>query len=123
MNKFCRGTESGRYFQEPIESRRLGCGPRMIWLHSLKPEWTLMSPCWKLRPKVLTTSQLKTLHSEMIRKSRSDEWFSRTQNVLGKLPQSLLAILSNDRGGQILATQEFRRLGRLRKTKLESGQL
>ncbi|MBP2412280.1 hypothetical protein JOF48_001079 [Arthrobacter stackebrandtii] len=117
----------------------------------------------------------ETVHSEMTRKARTDERFSRTQSVLGKLPRALLEILNDDaagplsesferiakmpmsgrikngkdlgemmvvahaatqaergydvtvliddRGGQLLASHESRRLGRLRTAEPQTGQL
>ncbi|GAA4663220.1 hypothetical protein [Arthrobacter cryoconiti] len=41
----------------------------------------------------------ETVHAEMTRKAGTDTRFERTRNVLGKLPERLLAILSDDMTG------------------------
>ncbi|WP_038469773.1 hypothetical protein [Arthrobacter sp. PAMC 25486] len=53
----------------------------------------------------------ETVHSEMMRKSRTDERFSRTQSVLGKLPQALLEILSDDAAGPL--SESFERIAKM----------
>lgn len=53
----------------------------------------------------------ETVHAEMSRKARTDARFARTQNVLGKLPERLLAILSDDATGPF--QEHFERIARM----------
>lgn len=53
----------------------------------------------------------ETVHSEMIRKARTDERFSRTQSVLWKRPQTLLEILNDDAAGPL--SESFERIAQM----------